>query len=466
MARQFSEQEVLDATAGQTAEPDPSRAYEGVATDTRKSCRGCLFVALKGERFDAHQFLAQAAAQGAAGALVQRGQKRPELPAGFAIYEVEDTLAGLGALARFHRLRFGLPLAAITGSNGKTTAKEMTHAILATRGPALKSEGNLNNEVGLPLTLLRLERNHVAVVVEMGMNHPGEIGRLTEIARPDAGLITAIQSAHLLGLGSVEGIAAAKGELFRNLPGSATAVVNLDDLLVVEQARLLSSKRITFGRAKGADVRLLRVETRGTAGLSAALEFQGREYTVRLAFVGEHNAQNAAAAFALASALGYLPEECVRGLEAARPQVHRLNLLAAPAGITILDDSYNANPSSMAAALQTLRSLAGRGRAVAVLGDMLELGPAEAREHRSIGELASRSAQVVAFFGPRFGEGHRTAAALGSNAAHFEELEGLLDWLRPRLREGDFVLVKGSRGMRLERVVQQLGGGVVGEIHS
>ncbi len=465
MAQQFSEQEVLEATAGRTAEPDASRTYEGVTTDTRKSCTGCLFVALKGERFDAHQFLAQAAAQGAAGALVQRGKRLPELPADFATYEVEDTLAGLGALARFHRLRFTLPLAAITGSNGKTTAKEMTHAILATRGPALKSEGNLNNEVGLPLTLLRLERNHLAAVVEMGMNHPGEIGRLTALARPDAGLITAIHPAHLLGLGSVEGIAAAKGELFRNLRPSATAVVNLDDPRVVEQARSLSSKKISFGGAKDADVRLVRVETRGTAGLLAALEYQGREYAVRLAFVGEHNAQNAAASFALAIALGYLPEECVRGLEAARPQEHRLSLVAAPAGITILDDSYNANPSSMAAALKTLRSLAGRGRAVAVLGDMLELGSSEAREHRSIGELASRSAQVVAFFGPRFGEGHRTAAGLGSNAAHFEELEGLLDWLRPRLQKGDFVLVKGSRGMRLERVVQQLGGGVVEEIH-
>ena len=465
MAQQFSEREVLEATAGRTAEPDASRAYAGVTTDSRKSCTGCLFVALKGERFDAHEFLAQAAAQGAAGALVERGRRLPVLPARFAIYEVEDTLAGLGALARFHRLRFTLPLAAITGSNGKTTAKEMTCAILESRGPALKSEGNLNNEVGLPLTLLRLERRHLAAVVEMGMNHPGEIGRLTAIASPDAGLITAIHPAHLLGLGSVADIAAAKGELFRNLRPSATAVVNLDDPAIVGQARSLGSKRITFGRATEADVRLLRVETRGTAGLLAALSFQGREYAVRLAFVGEHNAQNAAAAFALAVALGSLPEECVRGLEAARPQAHRLNLVPAPAGITILDDCYNANPSSMAAALETLRSLAGRGRAVAVLGDMLELGSAEAREHRSIGELASRSAQLVAFFGPRFGEGHRNATGLGPNAAHFEELEGLLDWLRPRLQKGDLVLVKGSRGMRLERVVQQLGGGVVEESH-
>ncbi len=456
MAARFSEQEILEATAGRRVGPSGPPAFEGVSTDTRKPCQGCLFVALQGERFDAHEFLDAAAAQGAAGAIVQRGRKRAATRPEFPLYEVDDTLVALGALARFHRLRFSAPLGAITGSNGKTTAKEMTHAILATRGPTLRSEGNFNNEIGLPLTLFRLGREHVAAVVEMGMNHPGEIGRLTSIARPDAGLITTIQPAHLEGLGSVAGVAAAKGELFRGLRPEATAVVNLDDPHVMAQAEALPSRRITFGRSPAADVRIARVESRGAAGLSAAFSFRGREQVARLAFVGEHNVHNAAAAFGLAVALGYSPEECIRGLEAARPQAHRLNLVTAPSGITILDDCYNANPSSMAAALQTLRSLAGRGRAVAVLGDMLELGPAEEREHGAIGELASRSAELVAFFGPRSREGQRSAAALGSLCAHFEEVDPLLDWLRPRLRRDDLVLVKGSRGMRLERVVEQL----------
>ena len=465
MAARFSDIEILEATGGVSVQAGAARQYEGIATDTRKSCAGCLFVALQGERFDAHQFLLEASAKGAAGAVVRRGVARPQTPAGFGIHEVEDTLTALGALARFHRLRFKVPLGAITGSNGKTTTKEMTHAILATRGPALKSEGNLNNEVGVPLTLFRLEREHVAAAVEMGMNRPGEIGRLAAIAVPDAGLITAVQPAHLLGLGSVEGVAAAKGELFRGLRPGGTAVVNLDDPRVVAQARALDSSRITFGRAEGADLRLLRVERRGAAGLSVALGFRGAEYAIRLGFIGEHNAQNAAAAFALAAALGYSAQECVRGLESARPQAHRLNLVRAPSGITILDDSYNANPSSMAAALSTLRSLAADSRPVAVLGDMLELGPAEVREHREVGELASSSAELLAFFGPRSKEGHRAAAALGSNAAHFEELDQLVDWLRGKLQSGDLVLVKGSRGMRLERVVQQLGGEIAEEIH-
>lgn len=463
MAARFSEQEVLQATAARRVGPNAANAFEGVSTDSRLPCVGCLFIALRGERFDAHEFLPQAAAQGARGAVVQRGAKRAPAPDTFALYEVEDTLGALGALALFHRGRFSLPLGAITGSNGKTTAKEMTHAILSTRGPALKSEGNLNNEVGLPLTLLRLDRGHVAAVVEMGMNRLGEIARLTSIARPEAALITAIQPAHLEGLGTIANIAEAKGELFRGLSPTATAVVNLDDPRVVEQAEAVRSKRISFGRSPRADIRVLRSESCGAHGLRAAFAFGGREYVSRLAFVGEHNVHNAAAAFALALALGYSPEQCVVGLEAARPQPHRLKLVPAPGEFTVLDDCYNANPSSMAVALETLSSLKGRGRAVAVLGDMLELGSAEEREHQRIGELAAKWAELVAFFGPRSRLSQRAAAAAGSTCAHFEELDALIGWLQPQLRPGDLVLVKGSRGMRLERVVERLSGAAQGD---
>jgi len=462
MAAQFSEQEVLQATAARRVGPSAPSAFEGVSTDSRRPCAGCLFVALRGERFDAHEFLPQAAAQGARGAVVQRGAKRAPAPDTFALYEVEDTLGALGALARFHRARFSLPLGAITGSNGKTTAKEMTHAILSTRGPALKSEGNLNNEVGLPLTLLRLNREHVAAVVEMGMNRPGEIARLTSISRPDAALITAIQPAHLEGLGTIANIADAKGELFRGLSPAATAVVNQDDPHVVAQAEGIRAKRISFGRSPRAEVRILRAESCGAEGLRAAFGFRDREHIARLAFVGEHNIHNAAAAFTLGLTLGYSPEQCVAGLEAARPQPHRLNLIPAPGGFTVLDDCYNANPSSMAAALETLGSLKGRGRAVAVLGDMLELGSAEEREHQRVGELAAKWTELMAFFGPRSRLSQRAASAAGSTCAHFEELDPLLRWLRPQLRPADLVLVKASRGMKLERVVERLSEAVVG----
>lgn len=458
MAARFSDQEVLEATGGRQLRAGARTSYEGVCTDSRRLSPGCLFVALAGERFNAHQFLGQAAAQGGSGAVVVRGEALPETPADFSLFEVRETLSALGALALFHRRRFALPLGAITGSNGKTTAKEMTHAILSTRGPALKSEGNLNNEVGLPLTLLRLEPAHVAAVVEMGMNHAGEIARLTAIAQPRAGLVTVVQPAHLKGLGNLEGVAAAKGELFKNLPPDGIAIVNLDDPHAISQSRQSGARTLTFGRAENAQVRIGGVTALGRQGLAMVIRYQEVDYPIRLAFVGEHNAQNAAGAFALSCALGYSPQECVRGLEAARPEMHRLSIVDAPGGISILDDSYNANPSSMAAALRALSTLSKEGRAIAVLGDMLELGADEARAHRALGELAARSAQLLAFLGPRSVEAHRAAAALDSVSAHFEDLEALLSWLRPRLREGDVVLVKASRGMQLERVVDALGG--------
>jgi UDP-N-acetylmuramoyl-tripeptide--D-alanyl-D-alanine ligase len=466
MAVRFSEDQVLQATLARRIHSGPQASYPAVSTDTRTITPGALFVALVGERFDAHDFLKDAVAAGAAAAVVQEGRPRPALPRDFGVFEVKDTLQALGGLARYHRARFQIPVGAVTGSNGKTTTKEMVGAILATRGPALKTEGNLNNEVGVPLTLFRLEPSHVAAVIEMGMNRPGEIARLTAIARPDAGLITVVQAAHLKGLGSLEGVAAAKGELFHGLPGTATAVVNLDDPLIVAQAKASGARQLTFGRSPSADVHLAAVSPRGREGLEVEIRHEGRTHPVRLRFVGEHNAMNAAAAFALARALGYPAESCVRGLAEARPHARRLNVVEAAGGVTVVDDCYNANPASMAAALDTLRELARNGRPVAVLGDMLELGEGEASEHAALGERAAGAAKLCAFFGPRSAGGHQRArAALGDGAGHFTEVEPLLAWLRPRLSAGDVVLVKGSRGMRLERVVEALTGASGGGGH-
>jgi UDP-N-acetylmuramoyl-tripeptide--D-alanyl-D-alanine ligase len=460
MGVRFTDEQVMRAT-GATRRAGPKGAsFQAVCTDTRALQPGCLFVALKGERFDAHEFLLQAAAGGATGAVVCSGRVLPVLPEGLVLYEVEDSLAALGALGRAWRERFHLPVGAVGGSNGKTTTKEMVGAILATRGPALKTEGNLNNEVGVPLTLLRLEPSHVAAVLEVGMNQPGEIQRLTRLVKPQAGLITVVQPEHLEGLGSLEGVAEAEGELFRELDPNAVAVVNLDDPLIVAQAQRTRAKRLGFGRAEGAQVRLVSVTPRGRAGLEAVLRYEGREWPVRLSFIGEHNAHNAAGAFALGVALGYSPEECVRGLEAARPYARRLNVLEGRNGVVVVDDCYNANPASMRAALDTLSTLLQPGgRAVAVLGDMLELGPGELHEHELLGREASTRVELLALFGPRSDQGWRAASpGMGERAAHFNEVEPLLAWLTPQLREGDVVLVKGSRGMRLERVVAALTG--------
>lgn len=445
---------------------------------------GVLFVALKGERFDAHAFLAEAKANGAGAAVVRKGTAAvPGLP----LFEVDDTLHALGALAAFHRHRFTIPVAAVAGSNGKTTTKEMLAAILRTRGSALATEGNLNNEVGVPLTLLRLSGEHGAAVVELGMSAPGELARLTEMARPDAGVVTLVAAEHLEFLRDLGSVAEAEGELYRELLPGSVAVVNADDPRCVAQAERIvpGVRRILFGKSPLADVRLVGVTTLGTEGMKIFLE--GEEWDARsgggvrginlqrsrvevgLGFVGEHNAMNAAAAAAVALSLSYSFEEISRGLAAAKPYAHRSRIVPSPLGVTILDDCYNASPASMEAALATLASLVagggGKGRAVAVLGDMLELGGAEEEEHRMLGRKAGAAGVAIAtFFGPRsfltFKEFSSSLSLFSSSSAHFTEIEPLLAWLRPRLAPGDVVLVKGSRGMRLERVVDALAAGI------
>jgi UDP-N-acetylmuramoyl-tripeptide--D-alanyl-D-alanine ligase len=428
-------------------------------------------VALKGDRFDGHAFLAEAAAKGAAGAVVRRGTPAVS---GLPLFEVDDTLRALGALAGFHRRRFSIPVGAVAGSNGKTTTKEMVGAILRTRGPALVTEGNLNNEVGVPLTLLRLRPEHGAAVLELGMSAPGELARLTAMASPNVAVVTLVAAEHLEFLKGLDGVAEAEGEVYRGLLPGSVAVVNADDARCVAQAERAASgvKKISFGRSPLADIRLLRTTALGLEGQEILLEekegeggggtgrlrlggkLQLRRITVRLGFVGEHNAMNATAAAALARALGFSLEEISAGLSSTRPYAHRSRVLAGVGGITILDDCYNASPTSMEAALATLKSLSGGGRAIAVLGDMLELGAAEEGAHRELGRRARESGvAAAAFFGPR---SSTTFKEFSSSSAHFTEIEPLLAWLKARLTPGDVLLVKGSRGMKLERVVDAL----------
>jgi UDP-N-acetylmuramoyl-tripeptide--D-alanyl-D-alanine ligase len=461
MAIRLSEEQVLKATGATRSRIGARASYQAVCTDTRRLTAGCLFVALKGERFDAHDFLFQAAEGGASALVVEKGREHKLPGPDVAVYEVADTLVALGALAHFHRSRFKQKLGAVTGSNGKTTTKELIAAILATRGPALHTEGNLNNEIGVPMTLFNLEPRHVAAVIEMGMNHAGELSRLTAIAAPDAGMITAIQRAHLEGLGSIEGVAAAKGELFAGLQAGATAVVNLDDPRVAEQARRIAVgvKTLTYGRASTAQIQLTAVETQGRNGQAIVIRGEGKSWPIRLNLVGDHNAINATGAFAMAIALGFTPDACVRGLEAAQAHARRLQVVNGLDGVTVIDDCYNANPASMGAALDALGGLSVGGRAIAVLGDMLELGAGEVAEHAQLGAKAADQTSLIAFFGERMKAAHLQAALkLKDQARHFLKLEPLLAWLKGELKAGDVVLVKGSRGMKLERVVEALTG--------
>jgi UDP-N-acetylmuramoyl-tripeptide--D-alanyl-D-alanine ligase len=455
----FTAEELGAATGGRWLDAPPD-SVSGVSSDSRTLEAGSLFVALRGDRFDAHAFLPAAARAGAAAAVVAS-----EAPAaGLPRLLVADTLVALGALAHHHRARFSLPVVGVTGSNGKTTTREMIAAILAERGPVLKTEGNLNNEVGVPFTLLRLSGEHRAAVVEMGMNHPGEIARLTAMARPQVGVVTNAAAAHLEGLGSVDGVADAKAELYAGLPEGGIAVVNADDPRMLARARASGRRLLTFagGRQRRGDVAVLEVLAQDASGLRFLLGVGTRELAVTLPLVGAHNARNAAAAACAAIALGCSDQEIVRGLARVQPVGRRLRLERLPGGLLLVDDCYNANPPSMAAALQTLAELAHAegGRPLAALGDMLELGPGEAELHRGVGSEAARLPVARLFgFGPRSRETLAGALAAGlapERTFHTEDVAALAQAVRATAAPGDVLLVKGSRGMRLERLVEAL----------
>jgi len=467
----FTAEELRNATGGRWAGAFPAEVA-GVFTDTRTLSPGSCFVALKGERFDGHQFLGDAPRSGAACAVVgeawlaslsSSGREGEGARPGLPLLVVRDTLAALGALAHFHRLRHRIPLVGVTGSNGKTTTREMIACILSTRGPTLRPEGNLNNEVGVPLTLFRLGAEHQAAVVEMGMNHPGEIARLAAIALPQVGVVTNAAPAHLEGLGSVEAVADAKAELYRALPPGGIAVANADDPRMLKRAQAAGRRLLTFavGRKRRGDVVVLEILSHDAAGLAFLLGIGNREVEVRMALVGEHNAANAAAAAAAAIALGCSDREIARGLGEVRPVGRRLRIDRLASGLSLIDDCYNANPESMSAALRTLSGLSAAGsRPVAVLGDMLELGPAEAEAHRALGQEAARAGvKLLAAFGPRSRATREAAVAAGipgPDAFHTEDVEALVAWARERLLPSDVLLVKASRGMKLERLVEAL----------
>ena len=459
--------DIRAATGGELRQGAQLLPIDGVSTDSRRPAPGSLFVALRGENFDGHDFVAAAAKAGAAAAIVKRGfTSSEEIPEGFGLVEVDDPLVALGAVARTHRRRLpALKLGAVTGSNGKTNTKELAHlALEAAFGKTLKTEGNLNNEIGLPLTLLNLDPSHRAAVVELGMNHAGEIARLTAIAEPSAGLVTCAQGVHLEGLGSVENVARAKGELFHGLPAGATAVANVDDPLTLAEARASGRKLLTFGAGEDADVRLVRIASHDLRGLAfeVSIDRESPAY-LRLPLVGIHNAHNACAALALGIALGGDRRLLLDGLIRAKAFSRRLELKDAPGGLKVLDDCYNGNPASAVAAISTARTLAGDGRLLAVLGDLRELGRFEEEGHREVGEAAARAgvAGLVAF-GPlsrAIAQAARDGGVGEEKILETDDPAEALAWIRNHQREGDLVVFKASRGTRLERIVDPLVGG-------
>jgi len=440
--------QVAAATGGRLVGADV--AVSGVSSDTRAIGAHCLFIALRGERFDAHDFLAQAIAAGAAAVLVADENK---LPAGASAVVVDDTRLALGRLAAAWRAQFSLPVIAVTGSNGKTTTKEMIAAILrAAFGDALlATRGNLNNDIGLPLTLLGLNATQRAAVIEMGMNHPGEIAYLAPLGAPNVALVTNAQRAHLEGMGDMDEVAREKGSIFSGLLPNGVAVVNADDCYA-ETWRAMAAPHVvrTFGIDHVADVH-------GTVrqhGLETQLELNAPEgqASIRLRIPGRHNARNAVAAAAACLSAGIPLAAVVAGLEGFSGVKGRLQRRAGKNGAEILDDTYNANPDSVRAGIDVLAATIGRK--LFVLGDMGEIGEASGQYHDEIGGYA-KSQGIDRLYA--LGDAAQQAVRnFGEGARHYCNVEKLIAAVDKELGPETTVLVKGSRFMKMERVADAL----------
>jgi UDP-N-acetylmuramoyl-tripeptide--D-alanyl-D-alanine ligase len=443
------------AVGGQLVGED--RPYGAVATDSRTLAPGALFVALRGPNFDGREFVAAAATRGAIGAIVERA-----VPHALPQVVVPDALKALQRLGQAWRADFTLALVAVAGSNGKTTAKEMTAAILSRMGPCMATHGNLNNHIGVPLTLMRLEASHRSAVVEMGANRIGDVAELVRLARPTVGLITNAGAEHLEGFGTLDGVAEGEGEMVSCLDAAATAIINADDAYAGYWRKITTARRIiTFGVHANADFTAknsLQTIERGEFATRFTLHCPLGQRSILLKAGGAHNIGNALAAAAAASAAGASLEEIALGLGDFRAVAGRLQLKAGTRDSWIIDDSYNANPSSVRAGLEVLRSLPGA--TWLVLGDMAELGEFAEDSHAHMGAYA-RDCGIKRLFalGP---QSSRAVETFGSGAEWFADADSLIRRLQAELAPGVTVLIKGSRVNRLERVVQALTGGGAG----
>ena len=440
--------QVAAVTGGRLCGADP--ALNGVTTDTRAVLPGQLFIALRGERFDAHDFLDQAVAAGAGALLVADESK---LPAGIPAVVVADTRLALGALAAAWRAQFALPVIAVTGSNGKTTTKEMIAAILkaAFADAVLATRGNFNNDIGLPLTLLGLNASHRAAVIEMGMNHPGEIAYLAPLGAPTVALVTNAQRAHLEGMGDLDEVAREKGSIFGGLGAGGVAVINADDPYAEFWRSMAAPHGIrSFAIDHAADVRgQVRQHGLETQLTLNAPEGEGE---LRLRVAGRHNARNAVAAAAACLAAGIPLADVVAGLESFAGVKGRLQRRAGRQGAEILDDTYNANPDSVRAGIDVLAATIGRK--ILVLGDMGEIGEASGQYHDEIGGYA-KSQGIDRLFA--LGDASQQAVRnFGDGARHFCNIEKLVSAVDKELGPDTTVLVKGSRFMKMERVADAL----------
>jgi UDP-N-acetylmuramoyl-tripeptide--D-alanyl-D-alanine ligase len=459
----LSIEEVLKATRGKLLQGEGNTFFQGISTDSRTVTEGELFIALKGSRFDGHHYVLEALEKKAGGVVIEEDKVGDIRWNGYrakAVIAVKDTLFALGNIALDWRRKYRTPLVALTGSNGKTTTKEMIAACLETTFPILKTKGNLNNLIGLPLTLLTLTEKERVVVLEMGMNVPGEIRRLTEIAEPDVGLITNIQEVHLEGMESLERLKEEKGELFRKMRRDGTILVNQDDPRVVDLASDYPGQKITFGIEHPAEVMAKEIRLGGAEGTFFTLILEGEAMEIHLRLLGRHFIPNALSAIAVACLFGVEVKQVKEALENFKSIPMRMEIVPLKGGKTLINDAYNANPHSMELALETLVEAKGEGRAIAVLGDMLELGNFTKEAHEQLGEKVSELS--IDFL---LALGEEAPIVVESAIRHGFPLERVrvveshseaISILKQMIQNGDWILVKGSRRMAMEKIVEGL----------
>jgi UDP-N-acetylmuramoyl-tripeptide--D-alanyl-D-alanine ligase len=457
----WTTREIHEATGGELLSGKLQDPFSKVFIDSRQIVNDGVFVAIVGDVHDGHAFVPDIVEQGVRGLVIAR-EKAESFPVAawkakaVACIAVADTTRGLGDMAAFNRRRSKARVVGITGSNGKTTTRQMTAAVVSQQYNTLATAGNFNNEIGLPLTLLNLEPAHQIAVVELGTNNPGEIARLAAICTPDIGVITNIGPAHLEGLGSIEGVAKEKGSLLDGLRTTGTAVLNADDRRILQLARQSRREIVLYGLSADAAVRGSQVKE-AENGISFILSLAQENISIRMVTPGRFMVTNALAAAAVGSQLGLSPGTIKAGLEKFTPVGGRMNILQLPSGIHIIDDTYNANPDSMNAALNTLKTMRAESRAVFVAGDMLELGDQAPALHSQLGSAAALSGINRLYargeFADRVASGARAEGLSAANTitgSRDEIIADLIKWLQP----GDWVLVKGSRGMAMEKVVQ------------
>jgi UDP-N-acetylmuramoyl-tripeptide--D-alanyl-D-alanine ligase len=445
--------ETIHACGGTPFYCSKIKYISGISTDTRKLEPGDLFVALKGVRFDGHEFASKAIALGAT-AVLSQVQLMDEVP----YILVEDTLKALHDIAKHYRNKFHIPFASVTGSSGKTTTKDMVSSVLAEKYCVLKTEGNFNNAIGLPLTVFKLEKKHEIAVLEMGMNSLGEIEILADILRPDTGIITNVGTAHIENLGSRENILRAKTEMFTYFGPKNTAVINGDN----DMLRTLIAKPyeiITYGLEPHNSCRAIDIAEKGEEGTDFTVLYQGKKESYGLSLPGIHNVYNALSAICVGKLYGLSRDEIHQGLMSFTPSKMRMEIFQGKYGAKVINDAYNANPDSMRAAVNVLAAMPCTGRRVCILGDMFELGDFAREEHYKVGSFAAqKNMDVVAVVGKQAKEIINGANLAGRNMLLycFDSNEEVIKNLGSMIKRDDLILIKGSRGMHMETIVESL----------